>query len=1029
MKRRASIYVVLLIILILVVAFSAAAAASGQSPGNTTQNTPPLGTIEVRTGITEVTYDGKSHGIDLDIQTAAVTVKYRTTDSGNYTLTTAPVFTKAGVYTVWYQITKKDFATAEGTATVQINPKPLTVDIVVKDKKYDGLSNAAFQKEPALSGVLEGDTVTLVQGKPAFSSIYIGDEIPINLTKFSISGADAENYTLSQPTGMTANILPGFTPQEDVHYTVTERNDKDWLNTDFILTARDGYLLNLTDMPGGDWQKSIRYGEEAAGGSAAFYVKNTATGEISIAVAESYQIDKTKPIGEISAGSSGWARFLNTITLGRLFQDTDKLQIKAKDTMSGVAAVYHYKAETALGPKTDWEKLDWAEGGSIAVASGAAEVVYAKIIDKAGNVAVINSDGETVYSSTEENLQAVTYMRFGTNDVIVAAAPDKAVAGINDGKKDLTVNSDYMAAGNLIFLKPAYLDTLSTGDHVLTVSQDALGSAEMDAEGDWADTAAKFVVSVQKAGPLVSLTAVPTKNVNEVTVTAAVSGVEGHMPTGSVTFFNGAASLGSIALNGGRAEITVVLAPGGNDLKAVYGGDGDYSEAVGAIPGYDIARTSQRPLAITGLSTNYTYDDEKAKITLGSSGGSGSGSVTYVSSDTSVAKIEGNELTLLKAGQFTVVAKKAGDEKYNERSVASAVITVKKAQPVIVEKPVSPVIWAGGTLPAVSGGKADVPGSFVWTQAAPTVTGSGNYGITFAPEDQEAYAYASLNLTVNAVDKSKLETLIAEEDAGRKKAVVGDGSGEYPQAAVDLFASAIASAQGIANSPPTVQADVDGAAEALSAAATEFAANRVTVDFSALDTVIATAQTIEKGNENEVRWEAMQKALTAAESLRKTAAASQAEVDKAQASLAAAVSGLRETAAGAYEVLGNFGTFAGQGDRTATIDAGRPQFETLTLQDEEVAAADYAIAGSGTVITLREKYLASLPQGSYVFRAQFADGYADLTLTVQKNALLPEDAAKNSRLIGFIAVGIAVLMLFTFGLWLFKRRKRKKYRW
>lgn len=69
-------------------------------------------------------YDGAAHGITLTVtKPEDATIKYRTVNTGSYGLTTAPTFTNAGTYTVYYQITDRNFNTATGSETVTISPK------------------------------------------------------------------------------------------------------------------------------------------------------------------------------------------------------------------------------------------------------------------------------------------------------------------------------------------------------------------------------------------------------------------------------------------------------------------------------------------------------------------------------------------------------------------------------------------------------------------------------------------------------------------------------------------------------------------------------------------------------------------------------------------------------------------------------------------------------------------------------------------------------------------------------------------
>ena len=65
------------------------------------------------------TYDGHIHGITVTAPQGA-TIKYGM-EEGKYTFDTSPSFTDAGTYTVYYQVTKQNYATVTGFATVTIS--------------------------------------------------------------------------------------------------------------------------------------------------------------------------------------------------------------------------------------------------------------------------------------------------------------------------------------------------------------------------------------------------------------------------------------------------------------------------------------------------------------------------------------------------------------------------------------------------------------------------------------------------------------------------------------------------------------------------------------------------------------------------------------------------------------------------------------------------------------------------------------------------------------------------------------------
>jgi trimeric autotransporter adhesin len=135
----------------------------------------------VKTGVTGY-FANKNVGTGKAVTITGFTLSG--TDAGNYTLT-------------------------QPSATANITALGLTITgVTAGNKVYDGTTSATLNTTAAtLSGVVTGDAVTLVKTgvTGTFASKTAGTGKPITTSGFSISGTDAGNYTLTQPT-TTANI-------------------------------------------------------------------------------------------------------------------------------------------------------------------------------------------------------------------------------------------------------------------------------------------------------------------------------------------------------------------------------------------------------------------------------------------------------------------------------------------------------------------------------------------------------------------------------------------------------------------------------------------------------------------------------------------------------------------------------------------------------------------------------------------------------------------------------------------------------
>jgi hypothetical protein len=90
--------------------------------------------------------------------------------------------------------------------TGTITPASLTVSgTTVGSKVYDG-TTAATLTGGTLVGVFGGDTVTLTQAG-SFAAKDAGTDIAVTAAD-GLGGADASNYAIVQPTGLTGTILP-----------------------------------------------------------------------------------------------------------------------------------------------------------------------------------------------------------------------------------------------------------------------------------------------------------------------------------------------------------------------------------------------------------------------------------------------------------------------------------------------------------------------------------------------------------------------------------------------------------------------------------------------------------------------------------------------------------------------------------------------------------------------------------------------------------------------------------------------------
>ena len=242
--------------------------------------------------------------------------------------------------------------------------------------------------------------------------------------------------------------------------------------------------------------------------------------------------------------------------------------------------------------------------------------------------------------------------------------------------------------------------------------------------------------------------------VDEITSGGATltAGTDYTAGAGFITFTN--SYMQTLAVGAANFSITW------NPMGEAYVDDSS-TDALNEAPGAtDLAIAIVQPgqsIALAGLGSSYAYGD--APFTIGISGGSGTGAVTFTSSDPGVASISGATVAILSAGTFTITATKASDGMYSLATVTSGTITVSKATPgmklsasggatvnddILLTATVSAVgagVMPAGTVAFSEGGTPlgtatlDASGIATFTVAAPVASGNHTFTVKYAGDD------------------------------------------------------------------------------------------------------------------------------------------------------------------------------------------------------------------------------------------------------------------------------------------------------
>ena len=335
--------------------------------------------VTVPTADTEdYVYDGSEHTYDITPSAWYTVTGNKKIDAGTYTVVVA---LKDKDNTVW-----TDGTTADKTYTFHIEKKTVDLSGVKWDYRapfrYDGLTHGVAIDESTLP---EGASVSNYTG-------HSGTDTGRRRAAAAIT-YDA-NHTGEGTLFLDWEIVNNWTPAE---YTVSAPNGNGWLNSDFVITAADGYMVSLTNTADSDWKDALTYSGETADGSVTFYLKNETDGTISLAKTVTYKLDKTAPTGKVAfVNRNAWEEFVNTITFGLFFKDEVTVKATANDTLSGVDKIEYASADKAMTLDevkaiTDW--TEYTDSFGVTLEDAKTFVYFVRITDKAGNVTYLSTDG------------------------------------------------------------------------------------------------------------------------------------------------------------------------------------------------------------------------------------------------------------------------------------------------------------------------------------------------------------------------------------------------------------------------------------------------------------------------------------------------------------------------------------------------------------------------------------------------------------------------------------------------------------
>jgi hypothetical protein len=301
---------------------------------------------------------------------------------------------------------------------------------------------------------------------------------------------------------------------------------------------------------------------------------------------------------------------------------------------------------------------------------------------------------------------------------------------------------------------------LAGSTNAITASVATAGAFQAAYGGGSSDAfVAKIVVTTPTATTL-SAAPISVTSGSAVNLTATVAEVGGTgVPTGSVTFKDGATTLGSMTLNGTGVAVysNSTLAAGTHSITAVYGGDAANSASTSTAAGVTVTAVPAPTVSITVAPTSIVLG-KTATVTWSS---------TNATACTASGAWSGGEAI---SGSATVTPTAAGASSYvlactgsGGSANATAALTVTSPAPTVTisVSPATITVGQSATLTWTSTNASACTASGAWSGAhatsgtapeSPTSTGASSFTLTCTGSGGSGNATAAL--TVNAAGKS-----------------------------------------------------------------------------------------------------------------------------------------------------------------------------------------------------------------------------------------------------------------------------------
>lgn len=346
-----------------------------------TQRTATLSWELDGTNTFKIPYDGKPHVPTATVTNTVGDDKCNVTVSGEQTEVGTYTATATGLSDSNYKLPAQKTVTFEIVKAQREAPTSVTATGTTYKGGTDGkLNNVDSSMEYRKDGENEWHSITgnTVEG--------------LSTGKYYVRYKDSKNYYASSEKAVyiaNGQEIKVNVPGSQVGYTLSVSNTVVDYNESSTLT----FKLNKGYSKTTDFAVKVNGETVQLNNNNQYTIKNI---QKDTDITVEGVADITAPDTEIKVSNKTWKSILNKITFGLFFKETQKAEITATDEGSGVNKYYYYVdksgSEKSLTEK-QLQAVDWKEGESVTFSEDSNYVIYAKVIDKAGNIKYVSTDG------------------------------------------------------------------------------------------------------------------------------------------------------------------------------------------------------------------------------------------------------------------------------------------------------------------------------------------------------------------------------------------------------------------------------------------------------------------------------------------------------------------------------------------------------------------------------------------------------------------------------------------------------------